>query len=253
MAERGTGLDDSRSPRAQKWIRWVAIAVMVIALQWLIVDRLLAGYFPLRWGGPNIGGGMLILLCYAALIGGVIALWASDGLHPRTWSTWSRAAAVAVVVLMVGYIAVLVIEPRDVDAGRIGRLGVTVTDQGAPILVMAICRGSIDRVRVVGPNRSPKVNEELASYESAEPLTGYRELDLFDPGAGWPTRSALTRSTLDRQKVVVASARSDKAVLTGVSFSSEDLRSLTPGLVQSATGQWAQRRSVEEFRAAACP
>ncbi|TKV61011.1 cell division protein CrgA [Nakamurella flava] len=253
MPERETGPNESRSPRAQRWIRWVAVAVMVVGLLWLIVDRLLAGYYPLRWGGPNIGGGLLILLCYAALIGGVTALWASDGLHPRTWSTWSWGAAVMVVVLLIGYIAVRIIQPRDEDAGRIGRMGVTVTTQGEPILVMMVCRGSIDRVRVVGPNRTPQFNEELATYTSVDPVSGYQELNLLDPSVGWQTGSPLTQSTLDGQMLVIASARSDKAVLTDVSFSSEDLRSLTPGLVQSASGQWAQRRPVDEFRAAACP
>lgn len=55
--------------------RWLAGHVLfAIGLVWLIVDRILLAVVPGRWGGPNIGGGFLLLLAYAAIGGGLAIL-----------------------------------------------------------------------------------------------------------------------------------------------------------------------------------
>lgn len=48
----------------------MGILVTVLALVWLIIDVLLAGHFPLRWGGPNIGRGLIIVACYTLVAAG---------------------------------------------------------------------------------------------------------------------------------------------------------------------------------------
>ena len=54
---------------------WISGNVLVaIALGWLIVDRILVLRAPSHWGGPNIGGGLLLLLAVLVGLCGVVML-----------------------------------------------------------------------------------------------------------------------------------------------------------------------------------
>lgn len=244
---------DGRRQQSPRLLRGIAVVVVIVALLWLITDRLLVGFLPLRWGGPNIGGGMLILLCYAAIIGGFMGFAATGGLAVRRWTARTWAVATLITVLLAGYLGVVIVQPRDEEAGIVGRTGVTVDAQGEPIAVLMVCRGVVDQLTVHGPNRGDQPNEQLAAYRSTQPLSGYHELDLLDPGPNWTPQPGLTREVIEGQRLVIVSVSGEKAALTGVSFTSDDLKTLTSGVVLDGTGQWCHRRTADEFRAASCP
>lgn len=229
----------------------VVIAV-VIALLWLIVDQVLRGYLPLRWGGPNIGGGFLVGICYVALLVGVVRLALDRGLWTRRWSGWMWTSGAVIVVLFAGFLFVRIVQPRDTDAGLVGRVGVTVTARGEPVLALLVCRGSIDRVEIVGPHRGSVPNEHLATYRSDAPVSGYQEMSLSDPGPGWLADPGITGDGIAGQALVIASADGEKAALASVSFTAADLAGLSPGVVQDGSGPGTQRRSVDDFRAVVC-
>ena len=230
----------------------LATVVTALALAWLIIDRLLAGYYPLQWGGPNIGRGVILAACYGLVVAGVVTVAVGGGFRLRTWTRWSWAAAAMVVVLFTAFAIVRIVEPRDEDAGTVGSLGVTVSETGDPTLVFAVCRGTIDRVQIFGPNRGSVPNEVLAQYDSSAAVGNGAVLDLGEPPVAWTTDQPLDRDGVAAQTLVIATARGDKAVLRQVSFSSADLTSLEPGQVLGGSGPFAQRRPRADFLAASC-
>ena len=48
--------------------------VLTLGLSWAIINHLLLIFRPLEWNGPNIGGGVLLLLACFAIAGGVLLL-----------------------------------------------------------------------------------------------------------------------------------------------------------------------------------
>lgn len=227
-------------------------AVTALALVWLIIDQLLVGYFPLRWGGPNIGRGVIISGCVGLIVAGVLTVALSGGFQVRHWGPRSWTAAAVIAALAAGFVAVRIVQPRDEEAGMIGRLGVSVSETGDPVLVFAICRGTVDRVQISGPNRGSVPNEVLAQYRASAAIGNGDQLDLGEPSVPWTTDRPLSRDAISAQTLVIASASSDKAALRQVSFSSSDVASLQPGQVLGGSGDFAQRRSLPDFLAAGC-
>lgn len=235
------------------WVRVVAFVAVVGALAWLIVNQLLIGYFPLSWGGPNIGGGLLVGLCYIAVIGGLLTLWAARSRDFGRWSIHHWVGATAIVALLASFAAVTIIKPGDKEAGIVGRSAVTVTADGDPVLLLAICRGSVDRAWVSGPNRGDQPNERLAAYRSLEPVSGFADIDLLAPTPPWQAEPALAPDAVSDQRLLIASAFGEETALSQVSFTEAEFRTLTPGFVLDGNTPSAGPRSVDQFRAAACP
>lgn len=62
--------------------RWISGSIALGAgVAWLLVDRILLLAYPLRWGGPNIGGGGLSVLAQLAVVSG-FAMLISDPAGP---------------------------------------------------------------------------------------------------------------------------------------------------------------------------
>jgi hypothetical protein len=57
----------SRSTRRALWL-------LVPGLTVVVASHLAVELFPTRWGGPNIGGGLILLLGYLAVVAGLIGL-----------------------------------------------------------------------------------------------------------------------------------------------------------------------------------
>ena len=53
---------------------WTGATLVALGLAWLIADQVLQALFPLSWGGPNIGGGLIILIAMAAAVAGLLML-----------------------------------------------------------------------------------------------------------------------------------------------------------------------------------
>lgn len=237
--------------RPTRWTVVVGTLVVALSLLWLVVDMMLAGYTQ-RGGGTNIGRGLIIFGCYGSIVAGLVTIAIGGGFRIRAWRWWSWVAAGTVVALFAAVVVVRIVQPRDEEAGLVGRLGVTVSATGEPVLVFAICRGSIDRVQIAGPNRGSVPNEVLARYRTTTSLPNGSQLNLGAPSAEWTADRAMTRADVAAQKLVIASAVGDKASLTGVAFSGGDLESLGPDEVLAGSGPYAQRRPAEDFVASGC-
>lgn len=174
------------------------------------------------------------------------------GFRVRTWNPWSRGVAALVVALLLAFVGVRIVGPRDEEAGMVGGLGLTVSATGDPVLVFAVCRGTVDRVQISGPNRGSVPNEVLARYQSSAGVGQGTRLKITAPSAPWTTDRALTREALAAQKLVIAIAHSDKAALRQVSFADSDVASLEPGEVLQGSGQFARRAPLVDFLAGAC-
>ncbi len=59
-----------------------AVLTLALGATWIVVDRILTAQYPEKWGGPNIGGGALLLLAYALVVTG-LGLLAAAALGQR--------------------------------------------------------------------------------------------------------------------------------------------------------------------------
>jgi hypothetical protein len=227
----------------------VGTVLAVLGLAWITIFRLLVGYDPLHWGGPNIGGGALFALAVAAAATGVVLLAAGWG---GLWPEHRRpllASAVVVTVLAATAGTVLVVRPGDPSAGLSGSVAVRYSETGSLQLHLAICKGTVDTVTVVGPNRGSTPNELIARYVAGSPLTTSAVLDLSALPAGWSLVEGrgvpVTGSGL-----LIATAGSAKNELRQVSFTPEQARAVPAGEVLAWTTPG--HLPVSDFVARAC-
>lgn len=234
---------------------WTGHVMLAVGLGWWAIDWVLQSLLPLQWGGPNIGGGLLLLLAQAlALLGAGLAVLMGIALL-STRSLWRRRFAVPLVVNAVLAVALVVVKsvlPGDVGyndwlAGIVGDTGVTVDGAGQPVLVLAVCAESVDHITVVGPNRGDRPNEVFLELSSDEPVTGLTLVDLTDPGPRWGGGSP-TPSPIQTQELLIAPAESSRTALRQVDFTAADLVALEQGTVLAGGG----RVPLDDFQRSTC-
>ena len=238
----------------RNWTLIGGFLLIVLGLAWIIVDRLLRNYFPLQWDGPNIGGGALFLLaCVFVLTGcAVVAGVLIGGVRGSRWKASLWVGATISVLLAAGLVVVLVVRPRDSTAGLNGWVGVTVSATGSPVLVLEICRGSIDEVTVDGPSRGSSPNEKLAHFHSNTPATTSFLFDLDKPPIGWTRSPGATLAKADPAALRIAIGNGPRNELRQADFTDADLRSLTGHTVQYGfSGE--HRVPLASFPSIACP
>ncbi|WP_041795554.1 hypothetical protein [Modestobacter italicus] len=218
----------------KRW--WIGASLLAVGLGWCITDWVLRTLYPLSWGGPNIGGGGLLLIAVGAAITGAVMLMTSGRAllsRPKSWVLWAPVAVDA--ALLVGLVAVRVLLPGDTGpdgglAGINGQVGVTVDATGAPVLMLEVCHGSVDTVTVVGPNRGSQPNEVFARLTAPAPVASPTQVALLAPPPGWS--GTPTSLPLDTQSFLIASAEGTQSELRQVDFSAADLATLDPETVQ---------------------
>jgi hypothetical protein len=52
----------------------VALVLIAIGVAWVLIDRVLQYAYPDEWGGPNIGGGFLVMISLMMIITGVVLM-----------------------------------------------------------------------------------------------------------------------------------------------------------------------------------
>lgn len=115
---------------------------------------------------------------------------------------------------------------------RDGRqLGVTVDASGAPVLLLEICRGSIDRITLVGPNVNGR-NEFFAGLTPPAPLTTSTTVDPLDLPDGWTSTAATLPYSTDPALLHISSGWGPQNSLRQVSFTRDSLAGLDPDAVQ---------------------
>lgn len=218
---------------------WTGAALLAAGLGWWVVDRVLTTLFPLSWGGPNIGGGFLLLVAAAVGVTGAILLLVSgSALLARRPRPQARALAVPLALdaaLLVALVAVRALLPGDAGpgggvAGVDGQVGVTVDTSGAPVLLLEVCTGAVDTVSVVGPNRGDRPNEVFAVLHAPGRVDAPTQVALLAPPPGWT--GAPASLPLGTQELLIASAEGHQSTSLQVDFTGEDLTALDPGTVQ---------------------
>lgn len=120
------------------------------------------------------------------------------------------------------------------DIDVIGALGVTVDEQGRPILVVEPCDGAAVLI-TLSFNREgladDEENDDIGSWTAAEPVVGKSELVLNAPSPPW--QGVAVDLPAGRGYIAGGQGRGEKQVLTQVAFSSSDLAEMEPGRVYS--------------------
>lgn len=234
---------------------WAGHVMLAVGLGWWALDWVLQSLLPLQWGGPNIGGGLLLLLAQAlALLGAGLAVLMGLALLStrRLWRRRLVAPLVVNAVLAVALIVVKSVLPGDVgyngwQAGIVGDTGVTVNEAGQPVLVLAVCVESVDHITVVGPNRGDEPNEVFLELSSDEPVTGLTLVDLAAPGPRWGGGDP-TPLPVKTQELLIATAESSRTALRQVDFTAADLAALEPSTVLAGDG----RVPLDDFQRSTC-
>lgn len=216
------------------------------SLLWVGINSALVHLYPLSWGGPDIGGGALLLLAYFLIGAGLLlalsavrVLWSSpkDGTGTGRRRLTGRWVPAVVTVLAAAACAVVLIDPPGPGgSGIVGKTGVTVDANGDPVIVLVVCERSIDMVTFAGPSRGRVSNEEFGPLTASGPITGTVLLPLADPPAGWsggPVNLPLKPRPTD---LVIAYGRGEQSILSQIDFTSAQLAGLGPTEVLLARG-----------------
>ncbi|WP_175442380.1 hypothetical protein [Humibacillus sp. DSM 29435] len=258
MIRRGSGRARRDTDQSRGRARFGGFLLLLVGLGWLIADRLLRGYFPLAWGGPNIGGGALLVLAIVAAASGAVLV----ALNFRRREGSDRGARLPGVgswiglalggALAVGWVVVSVVEPADPDAGLNGQVGVTVSATGSPVLVVEVCRGSTTTVTINGPHREGQPNTVLAQFDAALPVTSSVLLDILHPPAAWSARPGSSLSAAAPEDLMIASGQGHQSQLRQVDFTVADLESLDVDTVLYTDVTGHPRVPSSTFHSVAC-
>lgn len=248
----------------------IGAALVALGLTWLITDRVLRALLPLNWGGPNIGGGFLILVALVIAATGVVLLVLGGLVLLRSRPRPTRAPVLVPVGLDAALVLILILVsfvlPDDTGtdgrlAGINGQVGISVDADGDLVVALEICAGSVDTVTVVGPNRSGKPNEVFAELTAPVALTASAQITLLGPPRGWT--GAPTSLPLETQEFLIVSAGGWQSALSQVEITAADVAELEaagPSTVQysaydpdNARGSQSRRTTRTQFHQIACP
>ncbi|MBF5080951.1 hypothetical protein [Quadrisphaera sp. INWT6] len=211
---------------------WTGAALLALGLSWQITDQVLRTLYPLSWGGPNIGGGLIYLVAQVIAVAGLITMVVTAarlGARRVRFGTGTFLVPVLVTgTLFVGLLAVNTLLPGDTGpdggpAGINGQVGLAADATGSPVLVLEVCRGAVDTIDVAGPNIGG-VNAPVAVLKAPAPVTTPTEVSLLAPPPGWS--GAPASLPLDSTEFVIASAFGSQSELRQVDFGAPELASV---------------------------
>ncbi|GAA2014268.1 hypothetical protein JL107_13820 [Nakamurella flavida] len=216
--------------------RAVGHVLVGVGLGWVVVDRVLRRVVPAQWGGPNIGGGFILLVSSAAVAIGAVLVAAAlvDGLvrrrtglrvparSRRPWLPWWVNGLLLAAVLLGPTIL-----PVRANAATGGQLRTTGDAAGAPVLVL---------------ETTPPA-----------PSTASTTVDPLDLPDGWTSTAATLPYSRDPTVLHLPSGRGLQNSLRQVSFTRDSLAGPAPDTVQysafdtDAQGTVDRRMAQEAF------
>lgn len=143
------------------------------------------------------------------------------------------------------------------DIDVVGALGVTVTAEGAPVLVVEPCDTGAVQVLLSGDRAGladDEENPQLAEWTVDPPgVTGTSRITLGAPTAPWGGQAVTVEP--DQGYVATGASSQVKGVLSQVAFTTEELAGLSPDSVYvnaSSDGTGLRSISAEDFRDEIC-
>lgn len=165
----------------------------------------------------------------------------------------SFAAVLGIVVVSLSGCLALTPEPPPV----VGALGVTVDEEGRPVLVVEPCGGTAARVDLSWTREglaAEQENEELGSFVAPAAEAGWTELVLHDPAPPWEGEPVEVEP--GPRGVIATGTTTDSDILTQVTFRRRELSGMAPGTVYlndpSSEEGALQAMSRAEFSSLVC-
>lgn len=195
--------------------------------------------FPARRGSEALGHSSVT----SALTRGIVQ-------HDGTVSLFLKVSALA----LSGLATAMLGGCETVEFG--GATGVTVSEGGTPVAVLAVCKGQIDALTLYSGEGEKTVTRGDWSREG--PITGLVTIDLASPPDGWVTIHPLDKVEPKVTYVLFGGTHDNRWATAHASFTTDKLEQLRPGEVLSQTydeGAGAKRNNVDsldDFRDRAC-
>jgi hypothetical protein len=127
----------------------------------------------------------------------------------------------------------------NVEAGS--QIGLSVTNDGHPLAVVAICKGYLDGVSVYSGSGSKERDD--GRWRHADRITSDTTLNLDQPAEGWSTEQPLTLEG-SRGYSVYGWTKANRWSATGLDFTRADLPALRAGQV------WFEQWNGDDFEMA---
>ena len=132
----------------------------------------------------------------------------------------------------------------------IGVTGVSVDDEGNPVVLVQLCKGTIDHVELSGTREGladDEPNPTYGGWDAASPAQGLISINLGSGTKGWTGR--VFSPEPDRRYIVDGSSTTADVATSQVVFSADDLAGLQPGQVVRGDGEVV---SAARFSTDAC-
>ena len=132
----------------------------------------------------------------------------------------------------------------------IGVTGVSVDDEGNPVVLVQLCKGTIDHVELSGTREGladDEPNPTYGGWDAASPAQGLISINLGSGTKGWTGR--VFSPEPDRRYIVDGSSTTADVATSQVVFSADDLANLQPGQVVRGDGEVV---SAASFSTDAC-
>ena len=133
----------------------------------------------------------------------------------------------------------------------IGVTGVAVDDQGNPVVLVQLCKGTIDHVELSGTREGladDEPNPTYGGWDAASPQQGLISINLGSGTKGWEGR--VFSPDPDRRYILDASSTTNDVATSQVVFTADDLAGLQPDQVVRGDGEVV---SQARFGTDACP
>lgn len=128
----------------------------------------------------------------------------------------------------------------------IGVTGVTVDEMRNPVVLVKLCKGTIDHVELSGTREGladDVPNPSYGGWDAVEPQRGLISINLGTGSKGWTGTELAVEP--DRSYIVDASSTTADAATSQAVFSAADLASLKPGHVLIGDREPVSRAAFE--------
>ena len=193
-------------------------------------------------GRHHVACGRVVLPArHAGVRGELLRCRLMRSMNMRTAGLTVAAAAVVGLVPACGNV---------ITTDIIGRTAVARGAQGQPVVVVVLCSGEVDEVRLYEGREGlepDETNPEVATLTSDDAQSGQVEVDLADPEPPWTGSPAPARLSRDMLYIAAASWSGHDAETSQVSFRGRQLATLADDEVLVRSGDVLPRDELDDL------